>query len=107
MEVPSERTAAPTGSGLPAVSERFPGLPTVGLPAAAPRRHAPARTLRVSAGRVVRAVAGRGQRGVLRAGADPPVSHHAVEHDQDAQPPPPQHAGQRRAGHRAVRGAAG
>lgn len=70
-------------------------------------RHAPPQTLRVSAGRVVRALAGGGQRGVLRAGADPAVSRDAVEHDQDAQPPPPQHAGQRGAGHRAVRGAAG
>lgn len=71
------------------------------------QRHALPGTLRVPAGRVLRAVAGRGPGGVLRVGADPAVPVHAVEHDQDAEPPPPQHAGQRGAGHRAVRGAAG
>lgn len=44
---------------------------------------------------------------VLRAHPYPHVQVHAVEHDQDAQPPPSQHAGQRRARHRAVRGAPG
>lgn len=65
-------------------------------------RHALPGTLRVSAGRVLRAVAGCGPGGVLRAGADPDVPVYAVEHDQDAEPPPPQHAGQRGARHRAV-----
>ncbi len=44
---------------------------------------------------------------VLRAHPHSHVQVHAVEHDQDAQPPPSQHAGQRRARHRAVRGAPG
>jgi len=52
-------------------------------------------------------VAACGSGGVLRTGADPAVPVHALEHDQDAEPPPPQHPGQRGAGHRAVRGAAG
>jgi len=44
---------------------------------------------------------------VLRAHPHPHVQVHAVEHDQDAQPPSSQHSGQRRARHRAVRGAPG
>lgn len=82
--------------------------PRIELREAPPVKHALPGTLRVSAGRVLRPVAGGGgPGGVLRVGADPAVRLHAVEHDQDAQPPPPQHAGQRGAGHRAVRGAAG
>lgn len=61
----------------------------------------------MSAGRVLRAVAACGPGCVLRAGPDPAVPVHAVEHDQDAEPFAPQHAGQRGSGHRAVRGAAG
>lgn len=70
-------------------------------------RHALPGTLRVSAGRVLRAVASWDPGGVLWVGADSSVPVHAVEHDQDAEPPPPQHPGQRGAGHRAVRGTAG
>uniref|UniRef100_A0A8D2MY93 Secreted frizzled-related protein 3 n=1 Tax=Zonotrichia albicollis TaxID=44394 RepID=A0A8D2MY93_ZONAL len=51
--------------------------------------------------------AARGPGGGLRAGAHPALQAAALEHDQDAEPPAPQHAGQRRAGHGAVRGAAG
>lgn len=70
-------------------------------------RHALPGALCVFAGRVLCAVAVCGPGGVLRVGADPAVPVHAVEHDQNAEPPPPQHAGQRGAGHRAVWRAAG
>lgn len=68
------------------------------------QRHALRGSLGVPPGRVLRALASCGSGGVLRDGADPAVPVHAVEHDQDAEPPPSQHAGQRGAGHRAVRG---
>lgn len=70
------------------------------------QRHALRRFLRVSPGRVVRAVASCGPGCVLWDGADSAVPVHALEHDQDAEPPPSQHAGQRGSGHRTVRGVA-
>jgi len=43
----------------------------------------------------------------VRGGAHPHVPPHALEHHPHAQPPPPQHPGERRPRHRAVRGAGG
>ena len=46
-----------------------------------------------------------GHWGGVRTSADSHVQADALEHDEDAKPSSPQHAGERRAGHRTVRGA--